>query len=359
MRIRLAFLALSFLLFSVGASHAQISAHYINVGQGDSILLEFQTAAILIDAGGEDTGDTRDRDHLVQYLNDFFARRVDLKRTLYSVIISHPHLDHTMNLMAVFNKANKFKVLNFVDGGNLTGSGIIPLNQARKFVRANKILRNKILDSKIGQDGLTTQHLGELMAPGSEVDVRFLGGARGCQNGNNDSLVVLVRYKEASFLFGGDAEAEDDPLCEAEETELVDFYKENGLLDVDVYKVGHHGARNASSNAFLRAMTPEISVISAGSLDTREPGGFHAFQFGHPREEAFLRLQELTSGTRPQKHVYAMSAAGAPPPKSKNKPGKPIFRDITEGVYCTCWDGDIVITTNESGTKLDVKPAGL
>lgn len=358
MRIRLALLALSLLLFSAIDSDAQVSVHYINIGQGDSILLEFKNEALLIDAGGENTGDTRYRDHLVKYLNDFFKRRTDLKRTLYSVIVSHPHLDHTMNLMAVFNKANKFKVLNFVDGGNLKGSGIGPLSQARKFVRANKILRNKILDEKIGQDGLTTKHLGKLMTSGSEVDVRFLGGARGCQNGNNDSLVVLVRYKEASFLFVGDAEAEDDPICEAEEAELVEFYKENGLLDVDVYKVGHHGARNASSNAFLRALSPEISVISAGSLKTRTPDDFHAFQFGHPREEAFLRIQEFTSGKRPQKNVYAMSGAGKPP-NVKKKPGKPIFRDITEAVFCTCWDGDIVITTNESGTELTVTPTGL
>ena len=80
------------LCFSVPLAHAQMKAHFINVGQAESILLEFRRHAVLIDAGGEDTGDTRDRDHLLDYLDRFFARRTDLHDTIYSVIISHPHL---------------------------------------------------------------------------------------------------------------------------------------------------------------------------------------------------------------------------------------------------------------------------
>jgi len=114
---------------------------------------------------------------------------------------------------------------------------------------------------------------------------------------------VLVKYKEATFLFGGDAETEDDSMCSAKVPEVIKFYRQNRLLDVDVYKVGHHGSRNTTSEAFMRAMTPEISVISADDSETREPGGFHAFQFGHPREDAFLHLQKFTIGTRPRKRV--------------------------------------------------------
>ena len=51
---------------------------------------------------------------------------------------------------------------------------------------------------------------------------------------------------------------------------------------------------------FLRAMTPEVSVSSAGNSDTRAPSGFHVFQFSHPGEEAFLRLREPTIGKRPE-----------------------------------------------------------
>lgn len=115
MTFRDSLLAISLLILFANVPQAQITVHYINVGQAESILREFKTVAILIDAGGEDTGDDRDVDHLISYLNDSFTRRTDLKRTLYSVIVSHPHIDHTGHLPAIFDKANKFKVLNLVD----------------------------------------------------------------------------------------------------------------------------------------------------------------------------------------------------------------------------------------------------
>lgn len=351
-------------LFLAGPARAQkpegMAAHFINVGQAESILLEFKTAAVLIDAGGEDTGDRRDLKRFVGYLNRFFDRRTDLNRTLHSVIISHPHIDHTRNIMALFYKKNKFRVLNLVDGGHAGDSiGLRPLNRARAAVKANKILYNIIEDREIGQEGYTTQHLGKLLTSGSEVDVRFLAGTRGCENENNDSLVVRVEYKEATFLFVGDAETHDDDICTAEVTELIDFYRGTDLLDVDLYKVGHHCSHNGTSDALMRAMTPEISVISAGDLKTRQPGDFHAFHFGHPREAAFLRLLEFTTGKRPQKNVYAMSGAGVPPPKSKKPPGKPVFRNITEAVFCTCWDGDVVVSTDAGGRLLPPQTSGL
>jgi competence protein ComEC len=357
-------LLVTFLLLLAGTARAQktegMAAHFINVGQAESILLEFKTAAVLIDAGGEDTGNRRDLNRLVGYLDRFFDDRPHLKRTLHSVIISHPHIDHTRNIMALFYKKNKFKVLNLVDGGHRGDSiGLGPLNRARAAVKAKNILYNVIEDKEIGQQGYTTPHLGKLLTSGSEVDVRFLAGSRGCENENNDSLVVRVEYKEAAFLFVGDAETHNDDICTAEVAELVDFYQGTGLLDVDLYKVGHHCSHNGTSDALMRAMTPEISVISAGDLKTRTPGDFHAFNFGHPREEAFLRLLEFTTGKRPQKNVYAMNAAGVPPPKSKKPPGKPIFRDITEAVFCTCWDGNVVVSTDAAGRLQPPETSGL
>jgi beta-lactamase superfamily II metal-dependent hydrolase len=172
---------------------AQMSVHFINVGQAESILLEFKTAAILIDAGGEVTGDDRDRDHLIGYLNSFFERRADLKNAsgkgiLYSLIVSHPHIDHTRHLMAVLNN---FKVKNFVGGGGTTGSGIAQYKQARQFAKNHNIIYNRILDSRIGEDGYTTSLLRALRTP-SGVDIRFLGGYRtGCEDENNESVRIV------------------------------------------------------------------------------------------------------------------------------------------------------------------------
>lgn len=335
---------LTALLLTTSVAQAQMSAHFINVGQAESILLEFKTAAILIDAGGEVTGDDRDRDHLLAYLNTFFARRTDLRDSagrgiIYSVIVSHPHIDHTRHLMAVINN---FKVKNFVGGGGTTGSGISQYNQARQFARDNNIVYNRILDSRIGEDGYTTSLLGALSGP-SGVDVRFLSGYRtACENENNESVIMRVKYGEATFLFTGDAESEDQD-CQPQISLLLDWYRDT-LLDVDVYKVGHHGSRNGTTREYMLAMSPEISVISAGHHSTRSPGIFHGFQFGHPRENIVALLEELTSGTRQAKDVFTMDAV-----QTVREP-----RTIEKAVYCTCWDGDVVISTNEDGTSLQV-----
>jgi beta-lactamase superfamily II metal-dependent hydrolase len=69
-----------------------------------------------------------------------------LKRTLLAVIISHPHLDHTKNLMPVLKT---FKVKNLIDGGNTRGSGFPQVRQARNFAQNNSIKYRKITDKQI------------------------------------------------------------------------------------------------------------------------------------------------------------------------------------------------------------------
>jgi competence protein ComEC len=340
---RLSFLLLLFFLPTVAS--AQMSAHYINVGQADSILLEFKNAAILIDAGGEATGDTRDRDHLIDYLKKFFARRTDLKRTLLAVIISHPHLDHTKNLVPVLQA---FPVKNFIDGGNLRGSGFPQLRSARTFAKTHGIRYRPITDKQIENLGNKGMPLFENILKTSDVEMKLLDASRTCENGNNDSLIVRVKYKEASYLFSGDAETESDPVCEAEVPMLVDFYNGTGLVDVDVYKVGHHGSANGTDEDLMKAMSPQISIISAGIHTQHEPGKFHAFQFGHPRENIVALLETFTTKKRDPVNVYTM------PRVKKLK----LNRRIEKAIYCTCWDGDIVVSTNESGTQFRITTSG-
>jgi competence protein ComEC len=343
------------LLLTATAAQAQIRAHYINVGQADSILVEFRTAAILIDAGGESTAapnENRDGDHLVAYLDKFFKDRAanaannpqlpDLHRTLLAVIVSHPHIDHTKNIMAVMQG---FTVQNLIDGGNDSGSGIGPLNAARKFARDNHIPHTIVKDDIITTKGLS--FFPQLMIS-SRVDIRILDGSRGCDNQNNDSLIVLVRSGQASFLFTGDAEVEGGSDCDGEVPILIDFYTGTNLINVDVYKVGHHGSFNGTDERFMRVMSPRISVISAGIHTQHGPGGFHAFQFGHPRTVAVDLLEQFSTTFRatPAK-VYSMPAVRTVVPRTMRK-----------AVYCTCWDGDIRVSSNANGSVFSVQTSG-
>src|SRR5580704_9721657 len=87
-------------------------AHFINVGQGSSVLLEFSCAAVLIDTGGETNENFDSVKHLQGYLDDFFARRPELKKTFSLVLITHAHIDHTRGLPMVLSR---YTVNTYVD----------------------------------------------------------------------------------------------------------------------------------------------------------------------------------------------------------------------------------------------------
>jgi len=329
---KLALLAVTFATCCAPAG-AQMKVHYINVGQASAALLEFPMGAILIDAGGEDTGDTTDRDHLIEYLDRFFAQRTELNRTLTSVIISHPHIDHTRNLMDVMQR---YTVKALIDGGDDRGSGRLPLIAGRQFARSRGIKHMAIREGRIGAKGRTNRTIDPF--PG-DPDIRILSGFRRCQDKNNDSLAVLVTVAQTRVLFTGDGEFDEDDFCEPLIPTLLRRYRSTRLLDADVYSVGHHASLNGTNRDLLEAVTPKISIISAGHHSRREPGDFHAFQFGHPRKAAVDLLEELTSDRRPQpKAAYSMARVA----QVEN-------RAIEKAVYCTCWDGDVVVSVSAQG----------
>jgi competence protein ComEC len=317
--------------------------HYINVGQAEAILLEFEHEAMLIDAGGECTCDDRDREHLLNYLEEFFERRSDLmegnRGRIHTIIISHPHIDHTMLLMDVMKR---YRVLNLVDGGNESGSGIVPLWAARYYSQKHGIKYHTVVDSSVTANGLVNDALKAVRDKNPEVDLKFLSGSRGCRNANNHSLILWVKVRNVTFLFTGDDEAikKDDEHCEPEIPFILKRFAQTDLLNIDVYKVGHHGSYNGTSLDLMKAMTPKISVISAGLYNQQGPGDFHAWQYGHPRESAIKTIEAWTTNTREPIAVTTMDASFKPH----------MNRLIKNAIYCTYWDGDVVVEVGKDSS---------
>jgi competence protein ComEC len=336
------------------AAHAEIKIHIIDVGQAASALVELDHAAILIDAGGEDTGDDRDARSIRDALTAFFARRTDLHNTLEAVIVSHPHIDHTMNIMTVMQG---FTVRALVDNGdqNQKASGMPKLAEARAFAKTKKIPNIAVKDQDIPTGGKALA-LSPEAASGAQVTL--LSGLRGCVNPNNDSIAVLIKDGNASALFAGDAENEDTSgACKKEPQlqHLVKRFPQTGFLEAKFYHATHHGSPNGVLQSLMDNVHPAASVISAGRLDpaNRVPGEFHAFQFGHPRKEAIDSLVANTSGSRPAKQISFMTESGGP-----NHPdAAPTTMQMEKAVYCTCWDGNIDITFAPDGTPR-VEPLG-
>lgn len=136
------------LLTLTGTSgYAQITLHHIDFAQGDATPIDFQTAA----------NSNVTKDALIACLDDFFAQRTDLDRTLYSVIITHPHADHLRWIKQILQQYTAF---NLVDNGDSRNHGsVAKMKEARRLFnqqrRQNQLSRfyNRIDAANIGPEG--------------------------------------------------------------------------------------------------------------------------------------------------------------------------------------------------------------
>jgi competence protein ComEC len=342
-------IALSLFLFGNIPAWSQVTVHYINVGQAAAALLEFDSGLVMIDAGGETTSDKPSgqvyRQHLIDYINQVFAQHPAWNKTLEGLIVSHPHVDHTMFLMDVLNN---FGVHTLTDNGAQCGSGMPQLKSARTFAIQKHISYMAIQDTSIHSTGYPV-HL--LESPGADApQFLLLSGGRGCLDPNNDSIGVRIVTKEATILFAGDSEDEDSgsskcsvalAKCTPAMSMLETKYGHSGLLKADLYLEAHHGSPNGFTPAFLASVAPRISVISAGDPLRAGPGQFHGYEYGHPRDVAVKELIKDTTGTRtPPVEASVFTAANT---ASSKKLTPPTTISIDKAIYCTCWDGDVKV----------------
>ena len=226
----------------------EMSVHMIDVGQGDSILIQTdEGATMLVDAGERDQGDT-----VISYLRSQGIEQLDL------VVGSHPHSDHIGGLADVID-AVEVETVWMPD----IPDSILPTSQT--FYH---------LLETIEQQGipLETPVAGDSYALG-EAEVTVLGPLDAeDDNLNNQSLVLRVDFGATSILLTGDAEKEE------EETLLSGQFP----LEATVLKVCHHGSNSSSHRAFLEAVDPAIALISCGQNNS----------YGHPHDEVLERLDK-------------------------------------------------------------------
>jgi competence protein ComEC len=305
--------------------------HVIDVGQGSATLFEFPEAAVLVDTGGEQNALCDSNAKLDAYLDAFFARRTDLHGELASLILTHPHLDHTRGVPVVLAHHPPH---NVVTNGQSVGSGAETQNALRQYAldhRGTVGIREVRLDD-IPPRGLTDNVIDPVH--GTEIDpvLTVLWGQVSSDPGwgnaynkprfantNNHCVVLRVDFGHASVLVTGDLE-------DAAISDFVKRYQGTGLLDVDVYVVGHHGSANGTTDELVAAMTPKLAAISMGPWD-RE-GEYTGWTYGHPRTEILTMLEAGVSGTRAPIQVDAGLGA-----KHFEE------RTITHAIYATGWDG--------------------
>lgn len=224
------------LLFSWSSCTAQdfnLKIHFIDVGEGESVLIESKDGCALIDTGNLLSGNK-----LTDYLKS------NNVTTIKHLIITHHHLDH---IMGVFFIMPKFNIENVYDNGiNLNSSQDQILSYYEKALRSNKnyrvIKKGDVL--KLGEAAL--EIIWPILTP---VSGSF----------NHNSIVILLTYKDFRCLLTADIDKDA-------EAELL----ENGRnLNADVLKVAHHGAKDASSENFINKVNPRYAVISVDADNLR------------------------------------------------------------------------------------------
>ena len=318
--------------------------HFIDVGQGLAVLHEFPCGAYLIDTGGELDEKFDSNSAIVAYLDAFFARRPDLHNTLDALLLTHPHIDHTRGVQTVLER---YQVRNLIDNGQDYGSGA----DGQKFMQAwprshadvhyQAVSLADIVDPK----GLSSEVLDPLRCPA--VDPTFVAlwgkvatdpgwpgmrfGKTPFQNNNNHSVVLRVGFGKASGLFTGDLE---EPAIK----DLLARSAPTGVLDIDIYQVGHHGSINGTLPELCNAMTPEVAVFAMGPAHWQVT--WSAWKYGHPRREIVAMLEAVM--TRKRKPIDIKVGI-------KGEEFEP--HHLEAAIYGTGWDGSVVIESRSDGRQ--------
>jgi len=228
-------------------AESAVSVHFIDVGQGESILILAPEKTVLIDGGDNGRGGT-----VLSYLSEQNVSSIDI------LIATHPHADHIGGLIDVVNR--------------LPVSEVIMPEVPDEIVPTTRTYTNFLM--ALLENGLT-------ITPAAAGDVRDLGGGatltilgpmRDYSAMNDMSVVSRLEFGATSFLFTGDIET-------AAEHDLA----AQGGIRSNVLNIAHHGSRSSSTQVFLNAVAPNIAVISCGMDNS----------FGHPHRTVMERLQAM------------------------------------------------------------------
>ena len=227
----------------------EVVFHFIDVGQGDAILITTPDGNMLID-----TSIKAVRQDLVDYLNAAGVKRLEY------LVLTHPDADHIGNA--------DYIIENYDIGTILLPDYVSTSKTYERMLDAMEKSDAKVISPEVGYTFKLGALVNTVIAPLKDYD-----------DPNEMSIVVKSVYGETSVMLTGDAETES-------EGDIVSTWAAVDL-DCDILKAGHHGSSTSTTDAFLAAVSPEIAIISCGADNT----------YGHPHKETVERFDEANIPT--------------------------------------------------------------
>ena len=300
---------------------ADLSIHFIDVGQGDSVFIELpDDTTMLIDAGIKSKGVV-----VQEYIEALGHTQIDY------LIVTHGDNDHVGGIPTIldeFEVKNIYRPYQFAVGYNNGEKidGVNPNDDLKSLYTedSKNVISNQAYNSFIEKayeetyidennqvkEAIVSTHYDTLTIPpisGNDFLIEFFGplrtvngqnfvdneqvtetigypsiyyGSTDSKIKNSASCVMLLEYNDGAYLFTGDAiEAQEQALLNS----LSSTEKER-FTEVDLYHVAHHGSRDSSCEEFLNVIKPKMSIISVGEGNT----------YGHPHKEAVARLDDFS-----------------------------------------------------------------
>lgn len=240
---------------SASSKVQSMKMHFINVGQGDSMLIQTpKEKNILIDGGPPDA-----RKKVVSYLKKHDVRQIDL------LIATHPDIDHIGGLPYVLKK---IKTKQILDSGKLYNTKTY-LNYMDEVSKQSIPIRVAKENEKLHID--------------PSIQIQVLNTYKKPKNNNQSSIALKVSYNRMDFLLMSDVDRK-------QEKRIAEKYH----VRSEVLKVPHHGSNTSSSMAFLRSVNPQVAIITYSKTNN----------YGHPVHRVIGNLNKL------QTEIYSTAVFG-------------------------------------------------
>lgn len=202
-----------------------VKLYFLRLNDADCNIIKYKEKVIMID-----TGEKKDKEKIQEIMKKLKISNIDY------LILSHPDKDHIGNAKYLLEKFNVKTVIQ---------TDYDKQNNTQKEI--NKIITN------IGVENLILKE--RKVVNVAELEMEIYPPEKQYEDSNNNSLIVLLKFKDKKVLYTGDIKEE----------RMIDIMED--FQKVDVLKYPYHGRKNIYSQQFIEKTQPKFAIITGTKPD--------------------------------------------------------------------------------------------